>query len=90
MLQIIDNMEKQNKNIEKHLDNLAKEPENMEWGPLRLVISCSICDAMYELNPDTIALHMAMQASLWDYIKSIQLGECENCKSIAQNQDENI
>jgi hypothetical protein len=59
---------------------IEDKEENLKWGSLTLQIYCEKCEKTFELNPASIAIHLAVNASIWDYIKWVQLSDCSNCK----------
>lgn len=49
-------------------------------GPLRLGIFCNDCGAQFDLNRDSAALAMLMNASFLEYVRYVQNSECLACK----------
>ncbi len=70
-------MEINKKDILDLMDDDKKE--DFTQGDLVLIICCRKCDAQFELNPDAIAVALMTNATVWDYIKSVQLGKCREC-----------
>jgi hypothetical protein len=49
-------------------------------GNLVLVIICNDCNSQFELNPESIAMCLAVDGTIWDYIKYVQNSKCRVCK----------
>jgi len=66
----------------KHLCNAFDLDANTETscGNLELVIQCRDCAALFQLNPESIAMAMIIQASIWDYYKYVASSHCTKCK----------
>ncbi len=70
------------------LKMIEEKDEDIEWGTLTLQIYCSKCETSFELNSTGIAMHMATNSSIWDYIKWIQLSKCTKCNESMDKQIE--
>ncbi len=78
--------------MEQLIKMIEEQEENIEWGTLTLQIYCSKCESIFELNTESISMHMIVGASIWDYIKWIQLSKCTVCtkKELESESKENI
>lgn len=69
-----------NLNMQSIIDLLDNEKkEDFSDGDLILVITCRKCDAMFEINAQSIAIAMMTNASIWEYIKYVQHSKCRVC-----------
>lgn len=48
-------------------------------GDLVLIIACTKCDAQFELNSQAVALAIATEAKVIEYIRYVQSSKCPSC-----------
>ncbi len=62
---------------EVFIDEIEKGLGN--GGDLVLIISCTKCDAQFELNSQAVALAIATEAKVIEYIRFVQSSKCPSC-----------
>lgn len=63
-------------------DEITKEIEKLEEakGDLVLLIGCTKCDAIFELNKEALAIALVTGESILGYINYIQQSKCRICE----------
>ncbi len=66
---------------------LIEELEKDDWakGDLCLIIACTKCDAMFQLNNQVVALAIMCNVSFIEYAKTIQNEKCPLCHPKDEN-----
>lgn len=69
----------------KSILDLKNDKSDFSDGDLMMAIICTKCEAMYELNPDSIAVALMTNATIWDYIEYVQHSKCRVCEENDRN-----
>lgn len=51
-------------------------------GPLTLTITCCNCNALFEINRESIVMAIVMKTPFIEFFKFVQNGNCSNCGDI--------
>ena len=70
------------KDLEEKLD------KDKNYAPLELIIRCSECGAIYELNAESVDWAALMGTNIIEYISFVQTGDCDACGATPIKSDE--